>query len=78
MHAGLLQNGRVVFLDKVENYSQIILPNGQFAYSAEYDPTTNKVVGLAYKACAHFMIGKISFAANREYRRTHSVLEGVS
>lgn len=54
MHAGLLQNGRVVFLDKVENYSQIILPNGQFAYSAEYDPATNKVVGLAYKACCAF------------------------
>lgn len=50
MHAGLLQNGRVVFLDKVENYTQIKLPNGQFAYSAEYDPATNKVVGLPYKA----------------------------
>lgn len=49
MHAGLLQNGRVVFLDKVENYSQIKLANGQFAYSAEYDPATNKVVGLGYK-----------------------------
>ena len=49
MHAGLLQNGRVVFLDKVENYSQLKLANGQFAYSAEYDPATNKVVGLGYK-----------------------------
>lgn len=54
MHAGLLQNGRVVFLDKVENYSQIKLPNGQFAYSAEYDPATNEVVGLTYKVCMHF------------------------
>lgn len=49
MHAGLMQNGRVVFLDKVENYTQIKLANGQFAYSAEYDPATNKVVGLGYK-----------------------------
>ncbi|MCJ1429075.1 hypothetical protein MMC29_006988 [Sticta canariensis] len=52
MHAGLLQNGRVVFLDKVENYSQLKLANGQFAYSAEYDPATNKVVGLGYKTNA--------------------------
>ncbi|KAL8719227.1 MAG: hypothetical protein Q9225_003754 [Loekoesia sp. 1 TL-2023] len=52
MHAGLMQNGRVVFLDKVENYTQIKLPNGQYAYSAEYDPATNKVVGLPYKTNA--------------------------
>lgn len=78
MHAGLLQNGRVVFLDKVEDYSQIKLPNGQFAYSAEYDPATNKVVGLSYKACMHFMIGTIHIAANWEYRQMHSVLEGLS
>jgi Glyoxal oxidase N-terminus/Domain of unknown function (DUF1929) len=49
MHAGLLPNGRVVFLDKVENYTQLKLPNGQYAYSSEYDPTTNQVVPLAYK-----------------------------
>ena len=49
MHAGLMPNGRVVFLDKVENYTQIKLGNGQFAYSAEYDPVANKVVGLPYK-----------------------------
>ena len=48
MHAGLLPNGRVVFLDKVENYTQIKLPDGQYAYSAEYDPETNKAVGLQY------------------------------
>lgn len=51
MHAGLMQNGRVIFLDKVENYTQIKLPNGQYAYSAEYDPVANKVVGLSYKVC---------------------------
>lgn len=49
MHAGLMQNGRVVFLDKVENYSQLKLGNGQFAYSAEYDPKTNTRVPLSYK-----------------------------
>ncbi|KAL9043525.1 MAG: hypothetical protein Q9214_003292 [Letrouitia sp. 1 TL-2023] len=52
MHAGLMQNGRVIFLDKVENYTQIKLSNGQYAYSAEYDPATNKVVGLPYKTNA--------------------------
>ena len=52
MHAGLLQNGRVVFLDKVENYTQIKLSNGQYAYSAEYDPASNAVVGLPYKTNA--------------------------
>lgn len=51
MHAGLMQNGRVIFLDKVENYTQLKLPNGQFAYSSEYDPATNKVVPLSYKVC---------------------------
>lgn len=49
MHAGLMPNGRVIFLDKVENYTQIKLSDGQYAYSAEYDPATNKVVGLQYK-----------------------------
>ena len=49
MHSGLLPNGRVVFLDKVENYTQIKLSDGQYAYSAEYDPATNTVVGLSYK-----------------------------
>ncbi|KAI4120707.1 MAG: hypothetical protein LQ338_006823, partial [Usnochroma carphineum] len=52
MHAGLMQNGRVIFLDKVENYTQIKLSNGQYAYSAEYDPATNQVVGLPYKTNA--------------------------
>ena len=49
MHAGLMPNGRVIFLDKVENYTQIKLSDGQYAYSAEYDPATNTVVGLQYK-----------------------------
>ncbi|KAL9585153.1 MAG: hypothetical protein Q9203_004371 [Teloschistes exilis] len=52
MHAGLLPNGKVVFLDKVENYTQLKLPNGQYAYSAEYDPNTRAVVPLSYKTNA--------------------------
>ncbi|GAB7356043.1 hypothetical protein MBLNU459_g6659t2 [Dothideomycetes sp. NU459] len=52
MHAGLLPNGRVTFLDKVENYTQIKLSNGQYAYSSEYNPSSNTAVGLAYKTNA--------------------------
>ena len=48
MHAGLMPNGRVIFLDKVENYTQIKLPDEQYAYSAEYDPATNTAAGLQY------------------------------
>ena len=52
MTAILMQNGKVIFLDKVENYTQILLSNGQYAYSAEYDPATNNVVGLSVKVCS--------------------------
>lgn len=52
MHAGLLPNGRVVFLDKIENYTEVKLGDGYYAYSAEYDPATNQVVGLQYKTNA--------------------------
>ncbi|OQO00644.1 hypothetical protein B0A48_13134 [Cryoendolithus antarcticus] len=52
MHTALMPNGRVVFLDKVEDYTQLKLDNGQFAYSSEYDPVTNQVVPLAYKTNA--------------------------
>lgn len=62
MHAGLLPNGRVVFLDKVENYTQIKLADGQYAYSSEYDLSTNSAVGLAYKTNAFCAGG--SFLAN--------------
>jgi hypothetical protein len=60
MHAGLLPNGKVVFLDKVENYTQIKLPNGQYAYSTEYDPVTN-----TYKTNAFCSGG--SFLANGQF-----------
>ncbi|KAH0536443.1 hypothetical protein FGG08_006683 [Glutinoglossum americanum] len=49
MHAGLLPNGRVFFLDKIENFTQLKLPSGFYAYSSEYDPITNTAVPLAYK-----------------------------
>ncbi|MCJ1337760.1 hypothetical protein MMC09_003043 [Bachmanniomyces sp. S44760] len=52
MHAGLMPNGRVIFLDKVENYTQIKLGDGQYAYSAEFDPATNTAVGLQYETNA--------------------------
>ncbi|KAF2192656.1 carbohydrate-binding module family 18 [Zopfia rhizophila CBS 207.26] len=64
MHAGLMPNGRVVFLDKVENYTELKLSNGQYAYSSEYDPATNKVVPLAYKTNS-FCAGGIFLADGR-------------
>ncbi|KAK1062000.1 hypothetical protein LTR74_010664 [Friedmanniomyces endolithicus] len=62
MHAALLPNGRVVFLDKVENYTQVKLSNGQYAYSAEYDPESNTYTPLAYKTNAFCSGG--SFLSN--------------
>lgn len=38
MHAAAMLDGKVVFLDKVENYTELRLPNGQLAYSSLYDP----------------------------------------
>lgn len=49
MIATLMPNGKVVFTDKIENYTQLVLPNGHYAYSSEYDPITNGVVPLSYK-----------------------------
>ena len=48
MHAALMQNGRVIFLDKVENYSPLRLPNGQMAYSTEFDLNTRQATPLSY------------------------------
>ena len=64
MHAGLMPNGKVVFLDKVENYTELKLANGQYAYSSEYDPTTQKLTPLAYKTNA-FCSGGIFLADGR-------------
>lgn len=62
MHVALAQNGRAIFIDKVENYTQLVLPDGYYAYSAEYDPVTNEAVPLSYKTNA-FCSGGI-FMAN--------------
>jgi len=56
MHAALMPNGRVMFLDKIEDYTQLKLPNGRYAYSSEYNPATNMVVGLSYKVCASWFL----------------------
>ncbi|TGZ80458.1 DUF1929-domain-containing protein [Ascodesmis nigricans] len=47
MHAGLMANGRVFFLNKVDNYAEIRLSNGRYAYASEYNPDNNQVVGLS-------------------------------
>ena len=62
MHAALLPNGNVVFLDKVEDYTQVKLANGYYAYSSEYDPIANQVVPLSYKTNAFCAGG--AFLAN--------------
>ncbi|KAF2643288.1 DUF1929-domain-containing protein [Massarina eburnea CBS 473.64] len=64
MHAGLMPNGKVIFLDKVENYTDLKLPNGQYAYSSEYDPATQESVPLSYKTNA-FCSGGIFLADGR-------------
>ena len=62
MHAGLMPNGKVVFLDKVENYTGLRLRNGLNAYSSEYDPITNSATALSYQTNAFCSGG--SFLAN--------------
>lgn len=57
MHAGLMPNGRVFFLDKVENYSPISIANGRLAFSSEFDPATRQVVPLAYTTNAFCSAG---------------------
>lgn len=64
MHAALMQNGRVIFLDKVEDYTQLTLPSGYFAYSSEFDPSTAQAVPLAYDTNA-FCSGGIFLADGR-------------
>lgn len=46
MHAALLQNGKVIFLDKVETYTELKLNNKKYAFSSIYDPETRDVVPL--------------------------------
>lgn len=46
MHATLLPDGTVMFLDKIENRSQLFLPDGRKAYSSIYDPHTHSLTAL--------------------------------
>lgn len=43
MHAALLPNGKVVFLDKVENYTEAKLNSGRYAFSTIYNPDTHEL-----------------------------------
>lgn len=57
MHAGLMQNGRVIFLDKLENYTELTTPDGNYAMSSEFDvtpgsPTEGTAVPLYYQSNA--------------------------
>lgn len=52
MHAGLMPNGRVFFLDKLENYTQLKTSDGYYAMSSEYDPVTNTPIALTYSTNA--------------------------
>ncbi|KAI5296681.1 hypothetical protein KEM52_000005 [Ascosphaera acerosa] len=62
MHAALMPNNKVVFLDKIEDYTQLTLESGYYAYSSEYDLETNNAVPLAYKTNSFCAGG--SFLAN--------------
>ncbi|CRG82812.1 hypothetical protein PISL3812_00158 [Talaromyces islandicus] len=64
MAAVLMRNGNVVFLDKVENYTQLTLENGQYAYSADFNLTTNTPLPLPYITNA-FCVGGAFLADGR-------------
>lgn len=49
MHAALMLKEKVVFSDKIENYTQLQFENGEYAYSLEWDPISGEVTALAYK-----------------------------
>ncbi|KHJ35015.1 putative glyoxal oxidase [Erysiphe necator] len=52
MHAGLMPNGKVFFLDKLQNYSQIRTKDGEYAMSAEFNPKSGRPVALSYSTNA--------------------------
>lgn len=43
MHAALLPSGNVVFLDKLENYTEAKLDSGRYAYSTIFNPDTHEL-----------------------------------
>ena len=57
MHAALLQNGNVVFLDKLENYTEAELPDGRHAYSTIYNPHNHELRSLAVASNAFCCAG---------------------
>ena len=46
MHAALLPNGNVVFLDKLENYTESKFQSGRYAYSTVYNPDDYELQSL--------------------------------
>jgi len=61
-----------------QDYTQLKLPNGKYAYSSEYDPNTNQVVPLGYKVCVWWCIpggGLLPRCANF-FRQTPSAQPG--
>lgn len=46
MHAALLLDGTVMFLDKIENRTQLVLPDGRMAYSSIYDPDSQALTAI--------------------------------
>jgi hypothetical protein len=47
MHAALLPEGDVVFLDKIETWTELTLDNGRPAYSSIYNPVTQALTPVA-------------------------------
>lgn len=43
MHAALLPTGNVVFLDKLENYTEVRFDDGRYAYSVIFNPGTHEL-----------------------------------
>jgi hypothetical protein len=70
MHGGLLPNGQVFFLDKLENYTQLKTPNGYYAMSSEYNPETNIPAPLTYVTNA--------FCSGGSYLADGRVINGTS
>ena len=46
MHAALLSNGKVAFLDKVEDRNHVVQANSSAAYSVVFDPVTKAIKPL--------------------------------
>lgn len=52
MHAALLPNGKVMFVDKLENYTEARLANGRYAYSTIYDPGDHSLTSVVIRSNA--------------------------